>query len=819
METVIVHVDTVTYRNDAIDKDRTLKWLAVVPAVLLIVSIVVLAVQDTNVGFEHPLLLFILNTLFLTVTAVVVAVVAAYAYVTGGTFVLLFLGCGVLAFGSGSLVAGSLRGLPDGANVSVTVYNVAAMVAATFHALSVTATWKNSRSWSPRYRAFILLGTYLGVLSVAAAVAAAAVYGLLPVFFAQDVGPTPLRQLVLLSAILLFALSAFAFLRRYVRTSSAFFYWYGVALGLIAVGLTAVFMSNTVGSPLSWIGRFAQYLGGLYFVVAVTTAFSRARSTRRSLIHAITTIFHEAEINYRALVETATDAMVSFDHTGGILLWNTAAEQMFGYDRHEVLGASFVDLIVPPSERPRVWVQIKALAEDTNHSLTGATTTISLDAHSRTETIIPTELSLAVRKTASRWIGTAIIRDVTERRRMEERLRWSEARLRAFFDNTLDAILVADDAGTYVDANPAACRLLGYERSELLGLTVWEITCGLEQSDFQKSWRSFLSTGKQSGEYQVRHKDGHAIDAEYRAVANVVPGLHLSTLRDVTARKRAVEALHESRQELEVLNATLEQRVAERTAALQRANRLLTQRNQELQEFAYVASHDLQEPLRKIRAFGDLLRSRSGDRLEKESHLYLERMTQAAARMSTLLEDLLTFSRVATHGQPFEPVDLDEVLHNVLTDLDLLMEEAGARVEVEPLPTIDADAAQMRRLMQQLIENAIKFRDPERTPIVEVRADVHSADGTHTVHEDVDEVCRLVVEDNGIGFEEKQRERIFDPFQRLHGRSAYGGTGMGLAIGRRIVERHGGTITAESTPGAGSRFLVTLPMRQPEQTS
>lgn len=235
--------------------------------------------------------------------------------------------------------------------------------------------------------------------------------------------------------------------------------------------------------------------------------------------------------------------------------------------------------------------------------------------------------------------------------------------------------------------------------------------------------------------------------------------------------------------------------------ALARSNEALRHRNRELQDFAHIASHDLQEPLRKVRAFASLMREDYADEVDADGRYYLERMEDGAERMSRLVSDLLSLSRVTTGRHAFEPVSLRAVAEEVRADLELRIEETGARVEIGALPTVEANRTQMRQLLQNLVGNALKFHRAGVPPVVEVRAEPAADAGR----------CRLVVEDNGIGFEEKFLDRIFTPLQRLHGRDAYEGTGIGLAVCRRIAERHEGTIAAESTPGCGSRFIVTLP--------
>ena len=229
----------------------------------------------------------------------------------------------------------------------------------------------------------------------------------------------------------------------------------------------------------------------------------------------------------------------------------------------------------------------------------------------------------------------------------------------------------------------------------------------------------------------------------------------------------------------------------------------LEQSNRDLQEFAYIASHDLQEPLRKVLAFGDRLLSKYGDVLDDTGRDYLKRMRDASQRMQTLINDLLSFSRVTTRAQPFRVVDMNSLTEDVISDLEYQIDRTQGRVEVGNLPVIEADPTQMHQLLQNLITNALKFHQEGTAPVIWVSSLL------------MDGKCQINVKDNGIGFDTQYLDRIFKPFQRLHGRDEYEGSGMGLAICRRIVERHSGEITAISAPGEGSTFIVTLPINQP----
>ncbi len=266
--------------------------------------------------------------------------------------------------------------------------------------------------------------------------------------------------------------------------------------------------------------------------------------------------------------------------------------------------------------------------------------------------------------------------------------------------------------------------------------------------------------------------------------------------QEIIERRRMEDELRRSRDELEF-------RVRERTADLSRAVTKLESMNQELQEFAFVASHDLQEPLRKIQSFGDMLVRKHKEALNPEAQDYIGRIGKGANRMSELLRALLNFSRTGSSELNYEPVSLTEVAKDAASDLEFRITQAKGRVEISELPTVDADAALLRQLFQNVISNSIKDRKESEPPSVKIYGKI------------ADAACQVFIEDNGIGFDEAYCQKIFQPFQRLHGRSSpYSGTGMGLAICRKIVARHNGDIAVKSIPGKGATFIVTLPVKQ-----
>jgi signal transduction histidine kinase len=270
--------------------------------------------------------------------------------------------------------------------------------------------------------------------------------------------------------------------------------------------------------------------------------------------------------------------------------------------------------------------------------------------------------------------------------------------------------------------------------------------------------------------------------------------------------------------DLAKLNLTLKERIGsekQTQAAMSQHARELSRSNSELQQFASIASHDLQEPLRKILAFGDRLEQKCKGAVDPEALDYLKRMRGAAERMQDLINGLLSYSRVSSRAQPFERVELSKVLDEVLTDLETRIEEAAARIEVNGLPEIDADPMQMRQLLQNLIGNALKFHRPDKLPVIRIAGtrltSEQALERGYSPHEILHEIT---VEDNGVGFDPQYADRMFQVFQRLHSRKEFEGTGVGLAICRKIAERHGGQITAQSQVGQGAKFSITLPLRQ-----
>lgn len=367
-----------------------------------------------------------------------------------------------------------------------------------------------------------------------------------------------------------------------------------------------------------------------------------------------------------------------------------------------------------------------------------------------------------------------------ELRSIQYELEQSRKKYSDLYDFAPVGYLTINEEGRIVEANLTAAKQLGMERSILIGKPFNLYAAEDYREELHIHLRKVFKT-KQPHTCEIklngrsRTKSYVQLDSTYLLDSDG-QNLTRTTMTDISDRKQAEE-------KLKVFTGKLEQS------------------NQELEQFAFIASHDLQEPLRKIQAFGNMLGNKCSDQLNEQGKDYLTRMQNAAKRMQQLIGDLLKYSRVAARPEPLDTVDLREAVMEVISDLEPRIERLGANVEVFDLPAIKAEKSQIRQLFQNLMVNALKFHG-DNQPHIKIYSQ-------RTDHD-----CRIFVEDNGIGFDEKYVDRIFMPFQRLHGRSAYEGTGMGLAICRKIVERHGGSITAKGKPGEGSTFIITLPVKQ-----
>jgi PAS domain S-box-containing protein len=478
----------------------------------------------------------------------------------------------------------------------------------------------------------------------------------------------------------------------------------------------------------------------------------------------------EALLRLAAIVESADDAIIGETLDGTIISWNQGAESIYGYSADEIIGKPISILIEPgrPEEIPKILDIIKR-GQKIDHYETvrvgkdGKQINISL-------TVSP------VKDASDKVIGASTIAsDITERKRMEEELHAASLYVRSI-EASLDLLIIISPEGKIMDANEAAVKVTGVARKKLSGTDFLDYFT--EPAKAGEGYQTVLEKGPiKDYPLTIRHTSGKLMDVScnasvYKDEAGNVLGVFLAA-RDITERKQAEEKLKQAVEDLKRSNA-------------------------ELERFAYVASHDLQEPLRMVASYTQLLEKRYKDRLDADAHDFINYAVEGAKRMQNLINDLLAYSRIGTRGKTFEPTDCEAVFKAAVTNLDVAIKESKAKVTHDPLPTVIADEGQLIQVFQNLIGNAIRFRR-KQPPRVHV-----------TAQPDRDKWV-FSVKDNGIGIDPQYFDRIFIIFQRLH--SEVPGTGTGLAITKRIVERHGGRIWIESEPGKGSTFLFTIPMK------
>lgn len=483
------------------------------------------------------------------------------------------------------------------------------------------------------------------------------------------------------------------------------------------------------------------------------------------------------EEHLRLVVEAAPTGMIMVDETGTIVLVNSQVERMFGYSRDELLGQT-MDILVPEAELAKLPTPDAVLANPKAKALG-----VIRNIHGKRKdgTKAPVEIGLNPIVTKKEKFLLASIVDISELKKLEQVVSETDERFRLFMSGVKDcAIILLDTDGLIVSWNEGAQRIKGYTAEEIIGqhfsgfYTPEDLQADRPNKELKiaETEGQFESTG-----WRVR-KDSS------RFFASVV----ISALRDEGGKLRGFAKVTRDITEQTRLEGLLQEKLIE-----------LKRSNADLQQFAYVCSHDLQEPLRVISNFTQLLAKRySGKMLDDTANEFIEFIVDAAKRMQELINALLMYSRVESKGQEFSDTDCSESAEMAIANLEISIRESGAKVECEALPTLKGDSSQLIQLFQNLIGNAIKFRS-KVTPQINISA------------KDTGSSWTFLVKDNGLGFDMKYAERIFVIFQRLYTRDLYPGSGIGLAVCKKIVERHGGRIWVDSVIGDGTSFHFSIP--------
>jgi PAS domain S-box-containing protein len=478
----------------------------------------------------------------------------------------------------------------------------------------------------------------------------------------------------------------------------------------------------------------------------------------------------------KAIINSVPTALVMIDVQGTIVLANSQSEKLFGYTSEQMLGES-VELLVPQRFRGRHPELRRTFIDNPMARPMGSGR--DLFGLRRDGSEFPIEIGLNPIYTDDGLFVLSAIVDITERKRLE-------ARFRATVESAPTAMIMVDTVGVMILVNAETERLFAYQPGELLNQKVEILIPERFRAAHPQTRAQFFAQpqARRMGEgrdlFGLR-KDGteFPIEIGLNPLRTDEGAFVLAAIVDLTERKRAEEQLRKS-------------------------NEALEESNLELRQFAFVASHDLQTPLRSISGFAQCLFEDYNRKLDDKANDYLGRIVKSVSRMQTLVDDLLSYSRVESRSQPFGDVSLEEACQDALTMLEGSIQDVGCRISMGTLPNVRGDRTQLMQLMQNLIGNAVKYH-AEKDPEVHIDARRH------------EDRWLISVRDNGIGIPANQLERVFEIFARLHNQQAYPGTGIGLAVCRRIVLRHGGKIWVESEPGQGSTFFFTLPVMAPAE--
>ncbi|MFZ0442840.1 MAG: ATP-binding protein [Methanobacterium sp.] len=742
-----------------------LAWLPI-PFFLILISI--FAWFRPEFLWNPPEIFTLLNIIFLTLIMIFVSIIAIRSYMAKRSLIILLLGSGSLALGLGGLIAG-IAILGNNPNSTISIYNTSACISGIFilasAILSTSMNTKILRSIWP------LLTSYIAVIVLIGVVAFLVGAHFWPVYFVEGTGPTGSDLAVLYTTILLFAISSILLLIQSTKVELNFRIWYGLGLGLIAVGLIGVSLQIDIGDALNWMGRISQYLGAVYILIAIILSI---RETGVWLLPWQQSLY-EMEEKYHSLYTSMNEGVaihkILYDQAGKavdyiIMDVNPSYEEILDLKREDVIERKATE--VYGTDNPP-YLNLYSSVVETGNPKTFEVYFEPMDRYFNISVFSPKYEEFAT-----------VFEDITERRKTEDELKRSEARFRSVLKNSLDVVYRYNLQTGHYDYMSPAIRALGYEPEEMMAMSNDEVMSNVHPDDIE-DLKSVISEINQSGkgvaEYRFRGNDDI-----YRWWSNQMvivkdtdgkPIYRDGSVRDVTKKRQ------------------IEDQVKLRTEELAKSNA-------DLKQFAYIASHDLREPLRMITNFLQLLDRRYKDRLDEDADEFIGFAVDGAKRLDSMIMDLLEYSRVANKEIHYTDVDLEVVLHQIMYSMDVLIKENNVQITYDALPTIKSDENLMVRLFQNLISNAIKYRSNE-TPKIHISS--KKEDGNYV----------FGVKDNGIGINPKHLEQIFTIFKRLHTHQEYEGSGIGLSIAQKIVHQHGGEIWAESKPEEGSTFYFTLP--------
>lgn len=544
---------------------------------------------------------------------------------------------------------------------------------------------------------------------------------------------------------------------------------------------------NVLLNPKPFFNSHGHVIGGVNMLLDITE--------RKNI--------EEKNRHFTAIVHSSDDAIISKTLDGIITSWNTSAERIFGYTSQEMIGTPITRIIPNDrlNEEPKILDRLKK-GERIDHFETKRVT--------KDGRLLDISLSISpVKNSKGIIIGASkIARDITAQKIAEQRIRDSEEIIRVSEERLRLAVEIAEMGMWELDlttglttTSPEHRKILGYSKSVQWSKVLFmQLLHPHDRIRIELAFQNALKTGNITYEARIIRNDNTErwIRVNGTTIYNKKhqPVRLLGTVLDITEQKKAKDEL--------------ENMVLERTSELVTTNSALEKSNHELEQFAYIASHDLQEPLRKIQTFADMVKEHLHDKELTEK--YFNKIYTSAKRMSTLINDVLNYSRLSKTGEQFEKTDLNKILNDVLSDFELLIEQKQAVITHSDLPTIKGIPLQIHQLFGNLISNSLKFSEvnPQITITAQTLSDKEVQQYPQLIEDRA--YIQLTFKDNGIGFEQQHTDQIFIIFQRLNNQRTYSGTGIGLALCKKIVDHHDGIITAQSEPGQGATFTVILPV-------
>ncbi|MDD1743500.1 MAG: PAS domain S-box protein [Methanomassiliicoccales archaeon] len=739
---------------------------------LIVATILLVGTGYRGPVFEPAYLALILQFIFVFGMGALLAVVSARAFLVSGSMNVLLIG--VASIISGSLlavaqwIATPQLGTPM-INEATTMGNIGILVASALLLSSAIVTWTGKGVVLASHQR----RDYLGAAVLFTAITMLLVFGsseldLIPPFFTSS-GSTLLRVGILSLSGLLLASGVLLFGLKYLRTRSSTLYWYTLGLVSFSLSLIGLVLTAKLGEAMNWCGRIGLYLAGLYFLFAIVSRDVSHRSDEK-VSERWAEAFKNDSSQLVALFANMIDGFayqrIITDETGKpidyvFLEVNDAFEKITGVKKEDAVGQRVTKVMPGIENDPADWIGTYGRVALSGEPVRFESYSVQLKKWLEVSAYSPKYGHFVV-----------LFEDTTERRGMEEKLREAKDFLENLIDYANAPIIVWGPDLRVTRFNHAFEHLTGYESSRVIGQPL-DV---LFPEDSRIGSMELIDRARQgehweSVEIPIKRMDGTARTVLWNSATLFTPGTKqvMATIaqgQDITERKLAEENLKRS--------------------------------NAELQQFAYVASHDLQEPLRMVVNYLSLLDLRYKDLLDEKAKGYISYAVEGGTWMRALIDDLLSYSRVESQGKPFVPVDMNAVMTKTVETFSKSIEDAGASITWANLPVVIADETQILQVMHNLISNAIKFRGPEPLK-VEVSCEAGTGENVFSV------------KDNGIGMNMNYSKQIFQMFQRLHTKDEYPGTGVGLAIAKRIIERHNGRIWVVSEEGKGATFFFSLP--------